>query len=143
MFNLEEAEKLLPQLEGWLRAAIENKKKISEIETEYTEMVRLLSTSGGRVLDIAHWIQRKQEEERSSESLRNAAHQIEESGCLVKDLEIGLIDFPCELDGREVYLCWKLGEPSIEFWHNTEEGFAGRKPIDGRFTDPFKRLRPM
>ncbi len=143
MFNLEEAEKMLPQLEGWLRAAIESKKKIAEIETEYAEMVRRLSMSGGQVLDIAHWIRRKQEEESSGESLRDAARQIEETGCVVKDLDIGLIDFPCEVEGREVYLCWKLGESSIGFWHNTDEGFAGRKPIDARFTDPFKRMRPM
>ena len=143
MFNLEEAEKLLPRLEGWLRAAIESKKKIAEIECEYAEMVRQVSVSGGRVLDIPYWIGRKREEENCGEQLRGAARQIEDCGCLLKDLDTGLIDFPTELEGREVYLCWKLGETSIGFWHNTDEGFAGRKPIDGRLLEDFKRRRPM
>ena len=56
-------------------------------------------------------------------------------GCVVKDLDIGLIDFPTEFRGEEVYLCWKLGEPRIEFWHGVEEGFRGRKAIDQDFRD--------
>jgi hypothetical protein len=143
MFSLEEAERMLPQLEIWLRAAIASKQKIAEIEMEFAELVRVVTTTGGRVVDVSHWLHRKQEEEASGESLRDAARQIEEAGVLIKDLEIGLIDFPCEMDGREVYLCWKLGEPSIGFWHNTNEGFAGRKPLDRRDTDPTDRLRPI
>jgi hypothetical protein len=57
----------------------------------------------------------------------------EEIGCVVKDLDIGLIDFPALYRGKEVYLCWRLGEPDIDFWHPTDEGFAGRRPIDGEF----------
>ncbi len=41
----------------------------------------------------------------------------------------GLVDFPCEMDGRPVFLCWKLGEPAVAFWHEQEAGFAGRQPI--------------
>jgi hypothetical protein len=48
----------------------------------------------------------------------------------VKDLDIGLLDFPCEVEGRTLLLCWKLGEKGITHWHSTTEGFAGRKPID-------------
>lgn len=143
MFNLEEAEKLLPQLEGWLRAAIESRKKIAEIEAEYAAMVRQVTSLGGRVIDVPYWIGRKRDEENCGAQLRTAAQQIADCGCVLKDLDIGLIDFPCELDGREVYLCWKLGEPSIGFWHHTEEGFAGRKPIDGFFLEHFKRPPPM
>jgi hypothetical protein len=53
----------------------------------------------------------------------------------VKDLDIGLVDFPTTFNGVEVYLCWKLGEPGIEFWHGVEEGFRGRKPIDREFLE--------
>jgi hypothetical protein len=56
-------------------------------------------------------------------------------GVLVKDLDIGLIDFLTHYQGREVCLCWKLGEERIRFWHGTGEGFAGRKPIDGEFLE--------
>jgi hypothetical protein len=143
MFSLEEAERLLPQIENWLRTAIASKQKIAEIEMEFADLVRLVTTTGGRVVDVSHWLRRKQEEESHGESLRDAARQIEEAGVLIKDLDIGLIDFPCEMDGREVYLCWKLGEASIGFWHNTNEGFSGRKPLDRRSTDPTDRLRPI
>ena len=60
---------------------------------------------------------------------------IQETGAQVKDLDIGLIDFISVYQDREVCLCWKLGEEGIAFWHGTEEGFAGRKPIDQDFRD--------
>jgi hypothetical protein len=59
-----------------------------------------------------------------------AVNKIQETGCVVKDLDTGLIDFPSLLDGQEVYLCWKVGEDRIEYWHGLHEGFAGRKPLD-------------
>ena len=68
--------------------------------------------------------------------------QIEESGCVVKDLDIGLIDFPAMLGEQQVFLCWKLGEPRIEYWHGVHEGFAGRKPIDDEFGPPSQRDKP-
>jgi len=61
--------------------------------------------------------------------------QLQDLGCLVKDLDTGLVDFPALFRGQEVYLCWKLGEPSIEFWHGVDEGFRGRKAIDSDFRD--------
>ncbi len=57
-------------------------------------------------------------------------HQLQDMGIQVKDLSTGLIDFPALRDGRAVYLCWKYGEGSIQFWHEIESGFAGRQPID-------------
>ena len=61
--------------------------------------------------------------------------KLQDLGCLVKDLDIGLVDFPTLFRGQEVYLCWKVGEPSIEFWHGMNEGFGGRKAIDRDFCD--------
>ncbi len=56
--------------------------------------------------------------------------EIDELGITVKDLDMGLIDFPCLRDGREVYLCWKLGEPGIDWWHEIDAGYAGRQPLE-------------
>jgi hypothetical protein len=50
-------------------------------------------------------------------------------GIQLKDRRIGLIDFPCELDGRRVLLCWRLGEPSVQYWHDENAGYAGRQPL--------------
>jgi len=56
--------------------------------------------------------------------------RLEELGVVVKDLDLGLLDFPAEHDGGEVLLCWHVGEDSVSFWHGLDEGYAGRKPID-------------
>jgi hypothetical protein len=56
--------------------------------------------------------------------------QLDELGIVVKDLDLGLLDFPALRDGEEVELCWQVGEPSVEHWHPVEAGFAGRKRID-------------
>lgn len=56
-------------------------------------------------------------------------HRIEGMGCLVKDLDLGLIDFPASIDSEEVYLCWKAGEPAVTHWHRVDEGFATRRPL--------------
>jgi hypothetical protein len=50
-------------------------------------------------------------------------------GIQLKDRRIGLIDFPCDLDGRRVLLCWRLGEPSVQYWHDEDAGYAGRQPL--------------
>ena len=54
-------------------------------------------------------------------------------GVRVRDLDVGLLDFPAYLDGEIVLLCWKLGEEKIEYWHSLEAGYRGRQPVDGRF----------
>ena len=57
-------------------------------------------------------------------------HLIQDTGVLIKDINIGLLDFPALRDEREVYLCWQYGEGEIAFWHEVEAGFAGRQPIE-------------
>ena len=57
-------------------------------------------------------------------------HRIQDMDVLIKDINLGLLDFPALKDGREVYLCWQYGEGEIAFWHEVEEGYAGRQPID-------------
>ena len=57
------------------------------------------------------------------------AHQIQDMGVILKDLNLGLLDFPHLKDGREVYLCWKHGEETIVYWHEVEAGYAGRQLI--------------
>jgi hypothetical protein len=75
---------------------------------------------------------RKAELVNAEQRAKDAIAEIDSIGVQVKDIEIGLLDFPCEVDGQIILLCWKLGEKSITHWHGTQEGFAGRKPIDER-----------
>jgi hypothetical protein len=69
--------------------------------------------------------------EREAEALRECVVAIEAAGAIVKDLDTGLVDFPSERDGEPVLLCWQLGEERIAWYHREEDGFAGRKPLDG------------
>ena len=62
--------------------------------------------------------------------LQRALETIQATGCLVKDLEMGLLDFPAILNDEEVLLCWRLGEDRIRYYHGVNEGFQGRKPLD-------------
>ena len=64
------------------------------------------------------------------EKLETLVHQIQDMDVLIKDINLGLLDFPALKDGREVYLCWQHGEGDIAFWHEIEAGFAGRQPIE-------------
>jgi hypothetical protein len=63
--------------------------------------------------------------------ITNAVERMNDLGCLVKDADAGLVDFYALDDGEPVFLCWQFGEPAISHWHGVEEGFAGRKPIEG------------
>jgi hypothetical protein len=56
-------------------------------------------------------------------------YRIESLGCVVKDIDLGLVDFPSMLDDEPIYLCWKLGEPRVAYWHGIDEGFSARKPL--------------
>ena len=142
-FDLEQAEKLLPRLERLLRIALESRRLVSEVEQEYESLIKSICLTGGRSVDIAHFSRRKQEKEEGDSRLQESVREIEQHGCVLKDLDIGLLDFPCRVGDREAYLCWRLGEPSIQFWHATDEGFAGRKPIDEKFLAQLKRTRPV
>jgi hypothetical protein len=131
-FSLEEAHDLLPVLEGLLRTAISGKQKIETIDREFQEIAHRVFLNGGTFLNIVRLAGRKAEREKTAQRVKDAVTEINATGVQVKDLDIGLLDFPCMVDGETVLLCWKLGEPKITHWHAMTEGFAGRKPIDDR-----------
>jgi len=143
MFTLHEAEALLPSMEGWLRAAIESRKSASEAEEQINALLLRINLTGGVQIDIGRVAELKSNKEQQIELLKQTLGEIEASGAVLKDLDIGLVDFPTLLDGEEVYLCWKLGESGIGFWHHTTEGYAGRKQIDRDFLDRHQGSRPM
>jgi len=131
-FTLDEAQDLLPVLESLLRTSIDGKKLIELVDAEFQEMAHRVFLNGGMSLNVVHLARRKAEREKAIQCVRDAMAEIDAIGVQVKDLEIGLLDFPCEVDGQVVLLCWKLGETAITHWHGVSEGFAGRKPVDER-----------
>lgn len=66
-------------------------------------------------------------------TLNRLYEELSEIGCVLKDWQTGLVDFPAQLEGRRVWLCWRLGEPAVAHWHERDDGVAGRKPLDDRF----------
>jgi hypothetical protein len=131
-FTLDEAKSLLPVLESLLRTAINAKKIIDEADAEQQALQHRVFLNGGMFLDIVPLARRKAERAKAEQRVKDALAEIDSIGVQVKDLDIGLLDFPCEVDGQVILLCWKLGEKTITHWHGVQEGFAGRKPIDQR-----------
>ena len=129
-FTLEEAQALLPVLGSLLRTAIDGKKLIETVDAELQDLAHRVFLSGGLLVNIIQVARRKAEREKTIQRVKDTLAEIDSTGVQVKDLDIGLLDFPCQVEGRTVLLCWKLGENGITHWHDTSEGFAGRKPID-------------
>jgi len=132
-FTLGEAQTLLPVLESLLRKAQTAGVRVAELEMEMQQLSHRIFLSGGMHVDVVVAARRRAEREKSRQEAKDTLGEIEEIGVQVKDLEQGLLDFPCVLDGKTVLLCWKLGEKEIGYWHSPEDGFEGRRPLDGRF----------
>jgi hypothetical protein len=131
-FTLDEAQSLLPILESLLRTAISARKVVEEFEHEQQALQQRIFLTGGMFLDIVPLARKKAERVKAEQRAKDAVAEIDSIGVQVKDLDMGLLDFPCEVEGQTILLCWKLGEKSIAHWHGTDEGYAGRKPITDR-----------
>lgn len=132
-FTLRQAESLLPELEGLLRSVINHKKQYEQADSELSSMSQRIALTGGMLVAREPMARARSRKDTAVRALTAAMEQIQEFGCQLKDADIGLVDFPTLYRGEEVYLCWKLGERSIEFWHSIEAGFRGRQPIDSEF----------
>jgi hypothetical protein len=141
-FTLEQAEKILPDVDSAIRRVIRLKAEYERLESEWQSYAQRMAAMGGVRMDRGRVMEQKNGRDEAALALQQAADKVHEFGCLVKDLDIGLIDFPALFQGEEVYLCWKLGEASIQFWHGVHEGFRGRKPIDSGFLEHHRGEKP-
>jgi hypothetical protein len=133
-FTLREAQSLLPRVERLMQDAMRQKPEFDDASAAFNKMKERVHMMGGTLIDRDAALEMRQRRESSSKLLRQAVEEILEMGVQIKDIETGLVDFPTRFRGREVYLCWKMGETGIEYWHG-EEGFRGRKVIDRDFLD--------
>jgi hypothetical protein len=134
-FTLAEAQTLIPRVDRLLRDAIARKATYDETEREIHSFQERVMMMGGVAVDRDRALGARSRRDEAAAQLRSAIEEVQEIGCLIKDLDSGLIDFPTTYHGNEVYLCWKLGESRIEYWHGVDEGFRGRKRIDQEFLD--------
>jgi hypothetical protein len=117
-FSVEEANALLPTVSE----ALVRIREARQVVLAGGERVRRSApTNGGGREGKEYW--------EALATLRREIESLNEQGIILRDPESGLIDFPSERDGRQVFLCWRLGETNVGFWHGPESGFAGRRPL--------------
>jgi hypothetical protein len=119
-FTVHEANELIPFLSERLDYLRHLHRKL-ELWAERSASPQDIMLRGGTPIDPSHL--------GSLTSFQSAVTEICEKGCQLKDIDSGLIDFPTLWEGREVFLCWKLGEPEVAHWHEVEAGFAGRQSL--------------
>ena len=132
-FTLQSARQILPEVRVRLGEAMRAREELERVRQSVAEFSARAQLLGGVSLDMqdaARWHGRVRE---AGAALEAAMEKLQALGVQVKDLEMGLVDFPTVYRGREVLLCWRMGEPDIAWWHGTEEGFRGRKPVDADF----------
>jgi hypothetical protein len=127
-FTLDEANSLLPRLSQLLPQMQESKSKHDRLQEKAAEYAHLMS-SNGRIIE-KELNETRQELAQAAAVINDLVKRVQEMDCELKDIEQGLVDFRTEREGREAYLCWKLGEPDIRWWHELDAGFAGRRPLE-------------
>jgi hypothetical protein len=132
-FTRDEAHRLLPHVARAVSEAINLKTDYQRADSELREYTGRMMMLGGAIPDRDHVLGLRSRRDDGARRLKQTIDDIHELGCVLKDLDVGLLDFPTLYHGQEVYMCWKVGEDEIEFWHGINEGFAGRKPIDEEF----------
>ena len=132
-FTLDEAQSLLPVLESLLKRAVEGRRSAETVESSLNGLAQQIYLSGGMRVNSANVARQRAEMEQHLKQVRESIAEIDAIGVQVKDLDSGLLDFPCRVDDEVVLLCWRMGEPTIEHWHTVEAGFQGRQPVDERF----------
>jgi hypothetical protein len=136
LFSLTEAERARRELEPVLIEAMENRRKAADLDEQLSAVANRILMMGGITIDYESVARVRSEHNRLISQIKDALDRIHATGCVVKDLDAGLLDFPAILKNEEVYLCWRLGEDRIRFYHRQDEGFSGRKPIDPEDAGP-------
>jgi hypothetical protein len=136
LFSLSEAEHARRQVEPLLIDAMEGRRQMGDLEESLSAVANRIQIMGGVTIDYDVVARMRADLNKVVAKVRDALDQIQATGCIVKDLDSGLVDFPSVIKDEEVYLCWRLGEDRIRFYHRQDEGFSGRKPIDPEDTGP-------
>ncbi len=133
VFTLGEAQTLLPVLEALMVRAQQAALKAGVLGAELEELRQRIFVSGGMHVDVTDVAQQRSQQAAAIEEAKATVAEIEEIGARLHDLGEGLLDLPSRVDGREVLLCWKVGESSVSHWHEEEEEPAERLPLDEHF----------
>ena len=119
-YTRDEARALLPHVQLWLKRLVQVREELQKIEEGLHKLREPGRDLGGRLVN--RWI-------RGLADLKDVLLEFHRRDIQVKDIDRGLLDFPAIIDGKEVFLCWELGEEDIEFWHDLDAGYAGREKL--------------
>jgi hypothetical protein len=120
-FTLQQTNQALKEIRPWMHEVMQIRERILAHQPDLWNLIQKSAGNGGNpelnklVFDF--------------ERFDLLIHKIQDAGALIKDINIGLLDFSALKDGREVYLCWQHGEGDIAYWHEITDGYAGRQPI--------------
>ena len=119
LYSVDEADAMLPEL----RERLERIRRARQAMLREAELVRerVVQDAGGAHAGREYW--------ESTATLREEVERLASEGILLRDPETGLVDFPAEIEGERVYLCWRLGEDRVSHWHPLDTGFSGRRPL--------------
>ena len=119
-FTIEEANLIVGIIRPLFREILEIRQNILRMQADVWPVIeKSLGNGGSRTASLAV---------KEFDQLEELVRQVQSSGAILKDINLGLVDFLGEREGRDVYLCWKYGEAVIEFWHELDSGFSGRQP---------------
>ena len=121
LFTVEEANALLPKLRELLEDVALHRDSLREKAPHLEPILKSAGSNGGGRIGSEYGV--------AAYNLYLAIERIRELGVLLKDLDMGLLDFPHEREGRVVFLCWHPPEERIEYWHEIEAGYQGRRPL--------------
>lgn len=127
-FTPEEANAALEQVRPLAERMVELRRELIEAQAREEKLAAKVAGNGGGI-DLSAAAEAAAETERALRTLAESVDRIVELGVQVKDLDVGLLDFPSLREGKEVLLCWRLGEERVAWWHRPEDGFAGRQPL--------------
>jgi hypothetical protein len=127
-FTAEEANEALLEVRPLTEELVGHRRALVALQERQSAVTARIAGNGGNV--EPHELEEVQEQlDEEVAGIARCVARIHEVGALVKDLDDGLVDFPATRGGRDVLLCWRLGEDEIGFWHGLDEGFSGRKPL--------------
>jgi len=127
-FTPEEANEALVEVRPLAERMVAARQELADAQRAQAELVAVIAGNGGGV-DSAKLARASKEVERLAGEIVAAVQQIQDFGAVVKDVDSGLVDFPAVHRGRDVLLCWRLGEDEVGHWHELESGFAGRQEL--------------
>lgn len=125
-FSLEQATRTLPEVERIILRLREVRTAALDLK-ERLDLLWQQLEPGNRGLDEIATLQQRLDSE--THELTRLVERLEKIGCILRDVDIGLVDFPAVAHGIPIFLCWRVGEEGIQFWHGRDEGYAGRKPL--------------